>query len=238
MSLIENETETINFINRVIKPLEDDEVYLTLLCARKKYCTLISSSEEILNREIIRSNDINKILRKFKKSGTVEDIYTDNSSNNIPKDAMALYMLLDPRSTLKAYGEFNKSINEWMLSDLRNSNHVLERDLSLYRRIDLKLFSAIHKSRSRSIYFIVDIDKKDGELLNFVISFEPIKPYITWISETRGGYHVILERNDTTGKYIRDLQTKHIEYIEILKEPMTPIPGALQGGFLVKEVKI
>ncbi len=238
MTLIENETETINFINKVIKPLENDEVYLTLLCARKKYCASITSSEEVLNREIIRSNDINKILRKFKKSSIVEGIYTNKNDNEIPKDAMALYILLDPRSTLKAYTEFNKIINEWMSEDLRNSNTILERDLSLYRRIDLKLFSAIHKSRSRPLYFIVDIDKKDEELLNFAISFESIKPYIKWISETHGGYHIILERNDITGKYIYSLQSNHLPYIEILKEPMTPIPGTLQGGFLVKEIKI
>lgn len=238
MSLIKDEQETINFIHKVIKLLENDEVYLTLLCARKKYCDTITSSEEILSREIIRHNDVDKILRKFKKSSITEDVYVDKNNNVIPEEALALYVLLDPRSTLKAYGEFNKSINEWMLNNLRDSNTVLTQNLSLYRRIDLKLFSAIHKSRSRPIYFIIDIDKKDSDLLNSIISVDSIKPYIIWISETHGGYHVILHRNNITGGYIHNLQRNQLKDIEILREPMTPIPGTLQGGFSVKEVKI
>lgn len=233
MSLIKDEQETINFIHKVIKPLENDEVYLTLLCARKKYCNTITSSEEILSREIIRHNDVDKILRKFKKSSIVEDIYTDNSGNSIPKEAMALYILLDPRSTIKAYGEFNRGINEWITTSLTTN----KRDLDLYRRIDLKLFSAIHKSRSRALYFIIDIDKKDDALLNSII-IPLIKPHIAWISETHGGYHVILERNNITGNYIHHLHQNPIKDVELLREPMTPIPGTLQGGFLVKEVKI
>ncbi len=237
MSLIKDETETINFINKALKPLVDDEVYLTLLNARKKYCSDISSSEEVLNREIIRNNDPQKILRKLKKISNVEDVYTDKNNNVIPSSALALYILIDPRSTLKAYTEFNKSINDWITEHLRTSNTMLEHNLSLYRRIDLKLFSAIHKSRSRSIYFIIDIDKKDESILNLYIT-PSIKPYIVWISETHGGYHIILERNAITGSYIHFLNSSPNEFIEILKEPMTPLPGSLQGDFLVKGIKI
>jgi len=238
MTLIKDETETLNFISKVLKPLIDDEVYITLLCARKKYCPTISSSEEVLSREIIRNNDPLKIIRKLKKISIVEDIYTDKSNNVIPSSAMALYILLDPRSTIKAYGDFIKSTNDWMSEHLRNSNTMLECDLSLYRRLDIKLFSAIHKNRSRPIYFIIDIDNKDKCILEDILLHDEILPHIKWISETHGGYHIILERNDVTGNYIHHLHLNPNKFIEILKEPMTPLPGSLQGDFLVKEVKI
>lgn len=230
ISLIENEKAIESFLNKVLKPLENDEVYVMLLCARKKYCENISSSEEILSRELIRDNEIPKILRKLKKMGSITDIYTDKNNNIIPSRAMAIYILLDPRSTLKAYGEFNKSINEWITNGLRG-----EHNPELYRYMDLKLFSAIHKSRSRPIYFIIDIDRKEP----IPIPLE-IEPYIVWISETHSGYHIILERNNITGSYIHkiNMNKKEYPYIEILKEPMTPIPGILQGNFLVKEVNL
>lgn len=58
---------------------------------------------------------------------------------------------------------------------------------------------------------------------------------IKWISETHGGYHVIVERNDESGKIIYN-DIRGMPNVEILKEPMTPIPGVLQGNFEVVEI--
>ena len=64
-SILANENETRRFIERVLQSLKDDEVYITVLTARKKYCDTIKSSLEVVNRDIIRSNDINKIIIYF-----------------------------------------------------------------------------------------------------------------------------------------------------------------------------
>ena len=55
-NLICNLDETKEFIKRVLKPLEDDEVYILLLNARKKWCPELSRSEEIMYRDLIRDN--------------------------------------------------------------------------------------------------------------------------------------------------------------------------------------
>lgn len=246
-SLLKNEEETKRFVEKVLQPLKNDEVYITVLTARKKYCEVISSSLEVVNRDIIRSNDTNKIIRKFRKMSVVKDLYTDKKEDIIPMDAFALYVLPEPRSTLKGYKEFNKNINEWIYSDLLGAIKNLE----YYRNIDTKMFSAIHKSKSRSCYFIFDIDLKDGELLsNFystLLDNQIKEESIKWISDTRGGYHIILERNESTGTFVHLFKTGRIKmhkpldisftntYIELRKETMTPVPGCLQGGVLVKE---
>ncbi len=241
-SLIKNEEETKHFIEKVLQPLNNDEVYIVVLNARKKYCPTISSSMEVVSRDIIRNNDTNKIMRKLKKMSIVEGLYTDKNEDIIPNEAFALYILPEPRSMLKAYMEFTKNINEWNYENLIKSNIIEGSNLELYRKLDLKLFSAIHKSRSRSKYFIIDIDKKDKDLLENVLNFmhiQTIDPYknIQFISETRGGYHVILNRNEETGKAIHEITKRKFEFVEFRKETMTPIVGCSQGGFIVKEYK-
>lgn len=230
--LIYDVNEIDDFINKVLVPLEDDEVYLLLLNTRKKYCPdELSRSEEVLGREITRDNDIDKIIRKIRKIACTDGVYVDrNTLRPVHINCMALYILLDPRSTLKGYGEFIEDINKWIYESFKGESKNLE----LYRRIDIKLFSAIHKNRSRGLFFIVDIDKKDDAILDKVTDL--LKNHIRWVSETHGGYHVIVTKNDATGTIIYK-NIAGMEYVEILKDPMTPMPGTLQGGFKVVGIR-
>lgn len=242
-TLFKNEEESKKFIKKVLQSLNNDEVYIMVLTARKKYCSTISSSLEVVNRDIIRNNDTNKIIKKLKKMSIVEGLYTDKNEDIIPIEAFALYILPEPRSMLKAYMEFTKNINEWNYENLIKSNVVEDSNLELYRKLDLKLFSAIHRSKSKSKYFIIDIDKKDETLLKNILYFIKNKKFehpenIQWISETRGGYHVILNRNDETGKIIHEIMKRKMEFVEFRKETMTPVVGCSQGGFVVKEYKL
>jgi len=231
-SLIYDVNEIEDFITRVLAPLEDDEVYLLLLNTRKKYCKEeLSRSEEVLGRELIRDNDVQKILRKINKITRTDGIYVDrNTLRPVHNHCMAVYCLTDPRSALKGYGDFIDDINRWIYESFKGESKNLE----LYRRIDIKLFSAIHKNRSRRLFSIVDIDKKDETILDDVTDL--LKGHIKWVSETHGGYHVIANRVYDAGVII---YTKIVgmEYVEVLKEPMTPLPGTLQGGFQVKGIR-
>lgn len=221
-----------DFLKRILVPLEDDEVRLLLLNTRKKYCPEeLSRSEEVLGREIIRDNDIDKTIRKIRKISCATNVYVDrNNLRPIHTNCMTLYILLDPRSTLKGYSEFINDINKWIYQSFKG-----EPNLELYRRMDVKLFSAIHKNRSRSLYKVIDIDRKDEDILNKVTSL--LEGNIRHIMETRGGYHITVDRNDETGKIIYEKIFGHIEYVEILDEPMDPIPGTLQGGFKVVGIR-
>lgn len=229
--LIYDVNEIKDFINKVLTPLEDDEVYLLLLNTRKKYCPEeLSRSEEVLGRETIRDNVIDKIIRKIRKIACTNDVYVDrNTLKDVPLNCMAIYILLDPRSMLKGYGEFISNINKWIYESFKG-----ESNLELYRRIDVKLFSAIHRSRSRSLYRVIDVDKKDENILYNVTSL--LEGNIRHIMETHGGYHITVDKNNETGKIIFEKINGHMEYVEILNDPMNPIPGTLQGGFEVKGI--
>ncbi len=222
--------ETKNFVNKILGNLEDDEVYILLLNARKKWCSVIRS-EEIMDRDLVRDNDIDKILRKIKKIGFVKGVFVDRETlSDVPINCYGLYCLLDPRSTLKGYGEFISTINKWIYESFMGDS----KNLDLYRRIDIKLFSAIHKKKSRGLFFVIDIDKKDEAILDKVT--ELLAGHIEWVSETHGGYHVIVKKIYDAGVIIYK-QIVGMEYVEILKDPMTPIPGTLQGGFKVVGIR-
>jgi hypothetical protein len=100
--------------------------------------------------------------------------------------------------------------------------------------MDIKLFSAIHKNRSRGVYFVIDIDRKDEGLLDRIIV--PLTDRIKWISETHSGFHIIVEKNYEIGMIIYSKMVG-IDCVEILKDPMTPIPGTIHGGFQVKGIR-
>ncbi len=231
-NLVHDIEEVKDFIKRVLMRLEDDEVYILLLNTRKKYCPVeLSRSEEVLARELIRHNDLDKIIRKVKKISSIDGIYADrNTLKDVPLDCMALYCLTDPRSSLKGYSEFIEDVNKMIYDSFKGESKNLE----LYRRIDVKLFSAIHKNRSRRLYIVIDIDKKDVTILDKVTDL--LKGYIVWISETHGGFHIIANKEYDAGVIIYT-QIAGMEYVEVLKEPMTPLPGTIQGGFQVKGIR-
>ena len=230
--LIHDLTETKEFVERILMKLQDDEVYILLLNARKKWCPELSRSEEIMYRDLIRDNDLDRTLRKIKKSSCVSGgIYVDiKTQKEIDTSCMALYVLLDPRSTLKGYGEFIEYINNWIYDSFKGETKNLE----LYRRMDIKLYSAIHKNRSRGLYFLIDIDKKDEDILERVVG--PLDGHIRWVSETHGGYHVVIAKSYEAGIIIHTKMV-NMEYVEILKEPMSPLPGTLHGGFKVTGIR-
>ena len=230
--LIHDLDETREFVERILMKLQDDEVYILLLNARKKWCPALSRSEEIMYRDLIRNNDLDGTLRKIKKTSCVSGgIYVDMATQKeIDTSCMAIYCLLDPRSTLKGYGDFIEYINNWIYDSFKGESKNLE----LYRNMDIKLFSAIHKNRSRSLYFVIDIDKKDEAILDKVA--ESLAGHIAWVSETHGGYHVIVNKSYEAGMIIHPAMVG-MEYVEILKEPMSPLPGTLHGGFKVVGIR-
>jgi len=232
MSLIYDIGEIKDFLNNVLVPLKDDEVYILVLTTRKKYCPEeLSRSEEVLGRGIIRENHIEKMIRKIRRIACVDSMYVDRSTlRPLSINCMALYILLDPRSTLKGYREFISDVNKWIYESFKG-----EPNLELYRRMDVKLFSAIHRSRSRSTYLVIDVDKKDENILDKVTSL--LEDNIRHIMETHSGYHITVDRTDETGKIIYEKISGHIEHIEVLDEPMNPIPGTLQGGFKVVGIR-
>jgi hypothetical protein len=233
-SILINEKIARAFIEKTVPPLKNDEVLVALLSARRKYDPALSASQEILAREIIRDNDVEKIIQELRKLSTV-GFYLDRGKP-ISQTAFAMYIDLNPKSILKAFALFNREINNLLYEGIITKNA----DYQTLKHIDLKLFSAIHRGNARTRpFWCLDIDKKDFTLLKELVAILG-KQNVPWVSETCNGFHLIVERNETTGELLfkEGLPLTIKSVVTINKEPTTPVPGTLQGGVLVKQVKL
>lgn len=224
-SLMKNEILAREFVNLIFLPLKDDEVFIYMILARKKYNPIVSN-ECLFHRDLLEKNDPDYIVKKIKKNCLMDNTFTDPKTNAIiPIDSFVVYVDLSPKSVLKAYGSFVKRFNDLIYQSIKNILYLPE-----VTKIKSILLSEIHKSDSYKPYILVDVDKKD---VSFLLKIkERLK--IKWISETRGGYHILIENNRENGRIVH-MEFSHIPNIEIKKEVMTPLPGTLQGGFEVKK---
>lgn len=229
--LLVNEKELVEFCKAVLPPLENDEVLISVITARKKYGE-ISRSEEILDKTILKQSEPGYVVRRLRKFGFVEGCYIDYKTGKVlTGNCMVMYIDILPRSVVKAFRVFTNHIQDWIYQALFSEEFNYE----IFRKLDTKLFSALARSVSRALYYIIDIDNKDKGLLDKVTKL--LGDSVVWVSETRGGYHVIVHKNKETGRIIYKELSK-TPGIEIFgKQGQTPVPGTLQGGFLVKKVE-
>ncbi|MHA1650044.1 MAG: hypothetical protein ACTSYB_07605 [Candidatus Helarchaeota archaeon] len=203
--------------------LVEDEVFILLLVARKKYGGL-SRSEESLYKTIVKKKE--HLSQKIHQISLIAGTFRDSKTNNqIPISSLAFYIDLAPKSTLKATNLFITNILKYYRQATIDPNF----NRALFKKIDQMLFSAIHKSRSRSPYWVIDVDRKPYDLKWLCEYFGQA---LCWITETRGGYHLIIEKGPDSGLKMEALKQKNPPELEIFgRETMTIIPGTLQGGF-------
>jgi len=230
-TLIKSQKGMRHFLDFVLPELKNDEVFTVILAARKKYSSLISRSSEMLDKLIIKTNDIDRIICKLRKFGAVEKVYTDyNTGDFIPLEPMVMYIDLHPKSIIKALSfYFHKEVDEMMYNSIASNDF----DLKQFRKVDTKLFSAISRSSDRKIYAILDFDAKDIDFLRDILDLKGIAPI--WITETRGGYHAIFNYSKEVARSVYELSSEHSKVEMQHKTALTPIVGTLQGGFRVRK---
>ncbi len=241
-NLLVNEKSARIFLEELLPELKNDEVFIIVIFSRKKY-NKISTDEWMFSRKIIKEKNIDQIINKIKRMGIFSDNFIDFKTNEIiPIDAFVCYIDLAPKSTLKAFNIFTKKMDEWLYQIVKE-NFMVDK----FKKIQNILMSSVHKANSYKPYIIIDIDKKDDkEILSYVLG--KLNNNYKWITETRGGYHIIIDKTKDICKIIYNEIIKpkkesifysYLDFIEIKsKTLMTPIVGTLQGGFEVKKYKI
>lgn len=235
IKVVGDEKELKEFYDTLVQPLQEDQVYVIIGVARKKYSDTLSRSEETLMKEIIVDDGFYNFLRTLKKFEVDETCYLDrNTKNKIPSKAMAWYIDLCPKSSVNALSSFFKEHIDDVVQCRTDPNRLIS-----MRRMKSHFFS--HTSKSNAIrvpYKIIDIDDKVAlPLVLEDLDKEHIP--IKWISETRGGYHILIEVGGHLERFYRHVwpiswEVDGQEKIEMLKSSQTPIVGTYQGGKLVK----
>jgi len=232
MSLVYDE-DLVRYFFKYNDLLATNEAQLLLLDARKKYCSELTSTDRVVDRKVLRYYyNLDTIVQKVKAISHVENRFFIHETNKpIPKEAFVLYVTLNPLDTVKAWFRLINDMNNQLLQAMKDENAFRR-----FSRIDVEWISALHKSVSRKLYWVIDIDRKDFTLLSDVLRTD-IK--YKMILETKNGFHVIVTINDKNGKLlfrdkVLDKFDENADFIELKKNPMVPVPGTLQGGFEVK----
>jgi len=230
--MIWSELEVEKYVNNILPELQFDEVFVMLMFFRSKY---VSNTNEnmTLSRKLIREKDPKLVLSKIKKISSQKHFYM-KTYEELPEKGKCIYIDPNPKSTIKGYNKFVKEVNSNLYSitkSLMNNNDV---NFKYFKRLDMNLFSCIHSSRSRLIYYLIDFDIKDEDVLNNI--YEKIEKYVKCIIETKNGYHMLINVTNESIMKIFSIrkELENNDSIEFKKDFCNPVPGTLQAGFKVR----
>jgi len=170
-----------------IEELEDysefgeNRVYLLMAIARKKENPDITSSGEIVFREVVKHEEdierkVNKLQNACKRYGEAEKF--------------RLYYSANARNTLDAYFRYRERMDSWIEKKM-NGQADIDRKL---KRLDSHWKSELQKPHSRDeTFFLYDLDTKSEdarkELVENLEEYTEIKLHVP----TPNGHHYIVE---------------------------------------------
>jgi hypothetical protein len=210
----------IDFIEDFLPdPQTNNETFYVALFARKKYVSekfsLGNGDRNQLKRFIATKKNL---LRKIEQLELPITAYTaKDGTTPIPENALALYILPNPRDLRKATFRL---INSCLKS--------IETESEYFNLVN-RTISEIHKSPvSKKPFIIFDIDRKEESDLEYVSS---ITNGFHHVLETKNGFHIIIQTKNI-GEFSDNLWYKKIAGLsDQVGDIMIPIPGCRQGDF-------
>lgn len=200
--------------------LEKHEVYCVNLFARSKYCkgiTHIGSDKQQVRRIITKKE---YLFEKIQQLECPVGSYKQNG-NDIPQEALALYITVNPRDLMKAGINSFKKLAEIVVAKKYNG----------YNPYQL-MMSEIQKAVSRKIYYDLDFDEA-----NMVSTVAELNKYINHdcyrVLKTRGGFHILIELSKVDKKYSKSWYKRvtKLAGCDLKSDNMIPVCGTHQGGF-------
>jgi hypothetical protein len=217
--IILNKTIFNDFVYNFLPELEKNQMYYLALLARQKYSSpRISLKESLVTSFVVSTKE--DMVRQIKRLEIPSDNFgyvAKDGYTFLREDALALYVLLNPRDTRKATANLIKKSTDLFLT---NSN---------FNRVSSSVISEIHKSPIKNKPFIIfDIDRKNQDDLDYVS--ENTNNFHK-ILETKNGYHIILKKEDISHFKSKFWYTNLTAISDNYGDIMIPIPGCRQGNF-------
>lgn len=227
---LSDEHELDHFAQAVLPDVGEEECFLLMLCARRKYLTpeererLRLGEAASLRREVVA--DRGQLLHKVKELCVPRGLYRDRGGEPIPEHAFAVYVTPNPRSYRKAAVEVISRLARG-LAEGRTG------------RLDSLVKTEIHRAVSRKLFLDLDVDPGPGDSwedavrqARAILGATPVH-----VIRTRSGAHLLARTRelDRTVKkafhqQLRQLSAAMAGMIEIRGDAMVPVPGTTQGG--------
>ena len=230
--IIKDERKLDEFI-KWLPELGEDECYYLCLFARSKYAKNEDGSNKFphiktdkaqLKRITVHKKSLMK--QKIEQMECAFGSYKTKDGDNIPQEALALYITPNPRSQRKAMFNLIKRIADIQITDATGYN------------IHAEAMSAIQKCKSRACFIDFDIDFPEDKEINLT----ELKPFIeenvgtkgVHYLRTRGGYHVLVEPSKIDRQFEKTWYKNIIKhpYVDIKGDAMIPVVGCTQGNFI------
>lgn len=200
---------------------ESHEQFYVALFIRKKYCpdvSYINSDHNQCKRFVSRKDYLFDKIRQLECTLGAFKL----KGKYIPQQALALYILPNPRDMYKA--AFSS------ISQLAKNIQLQGKQVNPYHTV----MTEIHRTPSTKRCVTFDIDEKNDKILQECLE---IVDHQCDATETRGGYHVHVHRDkiakiaDQKGWY-NALKKR----ADVTGDCMTPVVGCCQGDFTPKFV--
>lgn len=227
--IIKDEQKLKEFVDW-LPELEENECYYICLFARSKYVKNEDGSNKFphiktdkaqLKRVTVHKKSL--LIDKIRQMECAFGSYKTKDGEDIPQEALALYITPNPRHQQKAMYQLMKRLIDMQIAKSSGFN------------IHAEAMSAIQKSKSRTVYIDFDFDKEDTsfEDIKIMVSNHINLDAVTFL-KTRGGFHILVspEKVDSyhRNKFYQGLNS--IDEIDQSGDGMIPVPGCTQGNFI------
>jgi hypothetical protein len=197
-----------------------EECYFYALFCRAKYSEDVKKSGggNLLFRGI---SDKKSLVRKFQQLECPIGSY-EKVGQPIPQEALALYINPNPRNL------FSATLNS--LCKLAENIKAGHKTASPHK----EALSCVQTSAGDKIFLDFDIDFKQPSYVKSALQI--LKPLIPEIVETRGGYHVLVRRDQISQIQEKMWHKKMSELSDVTGDCLIPVVGGFHGGFTPKFV--
>ena len=246
-----HDLDQIRKFERMFYAPSTDSTFVIYLAARKKY-----------DPRMKKSNGLSCFSRKkihYASSSTPARLEFDLQSYMVPMgsyriraaagrdnedeeiirpEAMAIYGSVNPRDTVKAAAELFGTMSTQLTGQGQGSGTS-----QTFAKVAARHMSHLMRYGIRN-FITIDLDTKKQEVYSQVIADLKARVAIYAIIETRGGYHIILAKDDMDKASKADKRfiytdLKEREAIDMVSNDLfSPVPGTLQGGHRVRFVDV
>jgi hypothetical protein len=234
---IPDEAALAEFIGAVVPDLEDEEAFVLLLKARKKYLSA-EERERVTIRDSLpfRQEVVNQkenLVRRIKEFAADGSLFTDKNGVQIPHHSFCVYLTMNPRSQRRAAVETVKKLTDLI--------HNRQR-ISLVSMVK----SEIHRAPSRKIFLDLDIDPEEGDDLDAIIAKVKaiLRGSTMYLIKSSTGAHILVKTAEidpdikkTFYQEIKVVSDAMHGAIDIKGDNMLPLPGTSQGGRVPRWIK-
>lgn len=249
MKLVHDKEMFDKFVNTVLPPLNDGEVYFVSLSARNKYLTPEEREHYSLGRAEMFSRtlcygDWDYVMAKMAAS---LEYKTTKNGLPFPEHALVVYVNVNPSNMVKASMNFAKTVMR--VSSELLTGYMGEKDtqpnLKSLDKADRLLMNEIQKATGTRHYLDVDVDAPE-EVAVVLREFLMFHGVLFHEVKTHGGTHFLVNRvslNESKAELHRVVAEQHRLVkcsgkgeVVFNDNQMVSMPGTLHGGKLVRLV--